>query len=62
MPRTFEDPNPHLSILDDGQVKKQIAEQARRALDMSQRQREAPSLSEEQLGGWCSVSDSSLIC
>jgi hypothetical protein len=49
MPRTFEDPNPHISILDDGHVKKQIAEQAKRALEMAQRQREAPPLSEEQL-------------
>jgi hypothetical protein len=49
MPR-ITDPNPHLSILDgDGQVKKQIAEQAKRALEMAQRQREAPPLSEEQL-------------
>jgi hypothetical protein len=44
MPRTVYDPNPHFSILDDGQVKKQIAEQVRRALDMAQRQREAPPL------------------
>ena len=49
MARTVYDPNPHISILEDGQVKKQIAEQARRALDMAQRQREAPPLSEEQL-------------
>jgi hypothetical protein len=49
MPRTIQDPNPHLSILDDGKVKKQIAEQARRALDMVDRQKEAPPLSEEQL-------------
>jgi hypothetical protein len=50
MARTITDPNPHLSILDgDGQVKAKIAEQARRALDMAQRQREAPPLSEEQL-------------
>ena len=32
MARTITDPNPHLSILDgDGQVKKQIAEQAERS-------------------------------
>src|SRR5829696_1486979 len=49
MPKTVLDPNPHISILDDGQVKRQIAEQARRALDMADRQREAPPLSEEQL-------------
>jgi Bifunctional DNA primase/polymerase, N-terminal len=50
MPRTIADPNPHLSILDGGgAVKAKIAEQARRALDMAQRQREAPPLSEEQL-------------
>jgi hypothetical protein len=48
-PKYTLDPNPHLSILDDGQVKKQIAEQARRALDMAQMQREAPSLSDEQI-------------
>jgi hypothetical protein len=50
MPRTITDPNPHLSILEgDGAVKKQIAEQARRSLEMAQRQREAPPLSDEQL-------------
>jgi hypothetical protein len=50
MAKTIYDPNPHLSILEgDGQVKKQIAEQAKRALDMAQRQREAPPLSAEQI-------------
>ena len=49
MARTFEDPNPHLSILDDGQVKKQIAEQARRALDMAERMKELPPLTPEQI-------------
>jgi hypothetical protein len=44
------DPNPHLSILDgDGQVKKQIAEQARRALDMADRMKELPPLTAEQI-------------
>jgi hypothetical protein len=49
MPKTIYDPNPHISILDDAPTKKKIAEQARRALDMANRQREAPPLSEEQL-------------
>jgi hypothetical protein len=48
MPKTFEDPNPHISILDDGRVKKQIADQARAALDMADRLKTAPPLSEEQ--------------
>jgi hypothetical protein len=50
MPKSVLDPNPHLSYLDgDGRVKEQIAAQTRRALEMAQRQREAPSLSDEQL-------------
>jgi hypothetical protein len=48
MARTFEDPNPHISILDDGMVKKQIANQARQALDMADRLKSAPPPTEEQ--------------
>jgi Bifunctional DNA primase/polymerase, N-terminal len=49
MPNVLE-LNKHLSILDgDGQVKAQLAAQARRALEMADRAKEAPSLSEEQL-------------
>jgi Bifunctional DNA primase/polymerase, N-terminal len=49
MAKTIYDPNPGLSILEDGHVKKQIAEQARRALEMADRQKEAPPLSDEQI-------------
>jgi hypothetical protein len=49
MPRTIYDPNPHISILEDGRVKKQIAEQARRALDMADRMKELPPLTAEEI-------------
>ena len=49
MARTFEDPNPQLSILEDGRVKKQIAEQAKRALEMAQRAKELPPLTAEEI-------------
>jgi Bifunctional DNA primase/polymerase, N-terminal len=40
MAKTFEDPNPHISILDDGLVKKQIKAQAKHALEMADRYKE----------------------
>jgi Bifunctional DNA primase/polymerase, N-terminal len=49
MARTVYDPNPHLSILDDGQVKRQIAEQARRALEMADRAKELPPQTAEEI-------------
>jgi hypothetical protein len=49
MAKSVYDPNPGLSWLEDGHVKKQIAEQAKRALEMAQRQREAPPLGDEQI-------------
>jgi hypothetical protein len=48
MPKTFEDPNPHISILDDPQTKKQIANLARHALDVADRMKMASPPSEEQ--------------
>jgi hypothetical protein len=49
MPK-ITDPNPHLSILEgDGDVKKQIAEQAKRALEMVQRRNELPPQTAEQI-------------
>jgi Bifunctional DNA primase/polymerase, N-terminal len=41
--------NPGLSWLDDGHVKKQIAEQAKRALDMADRMKELPPQTAEQI-------------
>jgi Bifunctional DNA primase/polymerase, N-terminal len=49
MAKTIYDPNPHISILDDGQVKRQIAEQARRALEMADRVKELPPQTAEQI-------------
>jgi Bifunctional DNA primase/polymerase, N-terminal len=49
MPNSIYDPNPHISILDDGLVKKQIAEQAKRALEMADRMKELPPLTAEQI-------------
>jgi len=49
MPRTFRDPNPQISILDDRQTKEQITRQAEKALDLADKLRTAPRLSEEQL-------------
>jgi Bifunctional DNA primase/polymerase, N-terminal len=49
MPKTIYDPNPHMSILDDGQVKKQIADQARRALEMAERRKELPPQTAEEI-------------
>jgi hypothetical protein len=49
MARTIYDPNPQLSYLDDGQTKRQIADLAKRALELAHRQQEAPALSEEQI-------------
>lgn len=48
MPKTFEDPNPHISILDDPQTKRQIAAQAQRALEAADRLKTAPPFSEDQ--------------
>jgi Bifunctional DNA primase/polymerase, N-terminal len=48
MPKTFDNPNPHISALEDGALLKQIANQARRALDMADRLKTAPPLSDEQ--------------
>jgi hypothetical protein len=48
MARTFEDPNPHISILDDGATKKQIANLARHALEVADRMKTAGPPSEEQ--------------
>jgi Bifunctional DNA primase/polymerase, N-terminal len=47
MPKSVLDPNPHISILDDGRVKEQIAREARRALEMAQRRRELPLTAEQ---------------
>jgi Bifunctional DNA primase/polymerase, N-terminal len=50
MAKSVLNPNPQLSYLDgDGQVKEQIAKQTRWALEMAQRQLEAPPLSDEEL-------------
>jgi hypothetical protein len=48
MPKTFEDPNPHISILDDGQTKKRIANAAKHALEMADMLKTAPPPSKEQ--------------
>jgi Bifunctional DNA primase/polymerase, N-terminal len=48
VPRNPHDPNPHFSILDDAQTKRQIAAQAERALAMVDRYRDI-SFSNEQL-------------
>jgi Bifunctional DNA primase/polymerase, N-terminal len=45
----FEDPNPGISILDDPQVKRQIAVQARHALEMADVLKNAPRPSDEQI-------------
>jgi Bifunctional DNA primase/polymerase, N-terminal len=50
MPKSVLDPNPHLSYLDgDGRVKEQIARQAQRALEMTDRAKELPPLTAEQI-------------
>jgi Bifunctional DNA primase/polymerase, N-terminal len=49
MAKSVYDPNPQLSILDDAPTKKQIAELARRALDMADRMKELPPQTAEQI-------------
>jgi hypothetical protein len=49
MAAKYEDPNPGISILDDPQVKRQIAVQARHALDMADILKNLPRPSEEQI-------------
>jgi hypothetical protein len=49
MAKTFQDPNPGMSILEDGIVKKQIARQAQHALEMSDRLKEPRHLTPEQV-------------
>jgi hypothetical protein len=48
MPKTFDNPNPGLSILEDAPTLRQIANQARHALDMVDALKTAPPLSKEQ--------------
>jgi Bifunctional DNA primase/polymerase, N-terminal len=49
MAAKIEDPNPGISILDDPQVKRQIAVQARHALEMADVLKNAPRPSDEQV-------------
>jgi hypothetical protein len=49
MARTFKDPNPGISWLDEPGLKKQIARQAERALEVADMLRSAPRPSDEQI-------------
>ena len=49
MARTVFDPNPHLSILEDGDTKRKIAELAKRALETAEKAKELPALTEAEL-------------